>query len=612
MCDSLVHRGPDDEGLHLRGPAGLGERRLAIIDLSDAACAPLANEDETVWVIFNGEIYNFQTLRADLERRGHRFRTHTDTEVLVHLYEEYGRDFVPMLRGMFAFAIWDERRQRLFAARDRLGKKPFVYYHDERGLWFASQARAILASGEVAVAPDYRALDLFLSRQYVPSPLTGYAGIRKLPPGHHLECVLGNAPVVTRYWSPPVQAGDAAMDAQEIEASLLAKLEESVRLRMISDVPLGALLSGGVDSGAVVALMARNSSRPVRTFSIGFNEREFDELEYARLVAERYATEHHEFVVELSAAQLVDDVLSEFDEPFADASALPTYLVSKLAASHVKVVLSGDGGDESFAGYGHYRNALRWQSLDRRVPHALLRLAAGVGRAGTAILPTGSIVLRARNWFDLVGADWPHRYRETTAVLKLPERRALYSAALRRQDLPVADSAVLEIEGGTREPLLGWMMRYDQSHYLPDCLMTKTDIASMAHSLELRCPFLDHELVELASRVPLQLRGNDVQGKLILKRAVAGLLPEQTLTRRKTGFGIPLAAWLRTGLAEMMRDLLLGESLARRGLFERPAVELLVNQHLRGERDWSVRLWALMCLEIWFRNHVDRGAAGSR
>jgi asparagine synthase (glutamine-hydrolysing) len=523
MCGSLVHRGPDDQGLYVRGPVGLGERRLAIIDLSDAACAPLSNEDETVWVVFNGEIYNFQELRGDLLRRGHSFRTRSDTEVLVHLYEEYERNFVPMLRGMFAFAIWDERRQRLFAARDRLGKKPFFYYHDERGLWFGSQPRAILAANEVPVAPDYRALDLFLSRQYVPSPLTAYAGMRKLPPGHQMECTLGAAPIVSRYWAPPVQAAtEVRVDAQEVGASLLAKLEESVRLRMISDVPLGALLSGGVDSGAVVALMARNSERPVKTYSIGFNEPEFDELEYARLVAQRYGTEHQEFVVDLSAAQLIGDVLREFDEPFADASALPTYLVAQLAAKHVKVVLSGDGGDESFGGYGHYRNALRWQAVDSKLPLPLRRLVAGAGSAAAALLPAGSMVLRARNWFDLVGADWPHRYRETTAVVKLPERRVLYSAALRREGLPVADSALLEVAPAAGEPTLGWMMRYDQSHYLPDCLMTKSDIASMAHSLELRCPFLDHEFVELAARIPLSLRTNRAEGKLILKRALAG------------------------------------------------------------------------------------------
>jgi asparagine synthase (glutamine-hydrolysing) len=609
MCDSMLRRGPDDEGIYARGPVGLGQRRLSIIDLRESACAPLSNEDETLWIVLNGEIYNFQTLRAELQQRGHRFRTDSDTEVLLHMYQEYGAKCLDRLRGMFAFAIWDERRQVLFAARDRLGKKPFVYYHERRGLWFGSQVRAILSDPDVPAAPDYAAIDLYLSRQYVPSPMTAYAGIRKLPAGHYLECRLGEEPKIVRYWSPPRQPTVGKVsDPRELQQMLLAKLEESVRLRMIADVPLGALLSAGIDSAAVVAMMARNSDRPVKTYSIGFHEKEFDELEGARLIAQRYGTEHHEFMVELTGGELLDNVIGEFDEPFADASALPTYFVAKLAASHVKVVLSGDGGDESFAGYGHYGNAMRWNRLDR-VPKLLRRAAAGVGAFGTALLPVGSTVLRARNWFDLLGSDWPHRYRENTAVLKLPERAALYAATMRERGLPVTDSAALDI-GSSGEPPLGWMMRYDQSHYLADCLMTKTDVCSMAHSLEARCPLLDHELVEFAATIPLEQRYANGRSKAILRDALRELLPEQTLVRKKTGFGIPLAAWLRSGMREQMQALLLDSAAGSRGLFRRGVVQMMVDQHLQQSRDWSMRLWTLMCLEMWFRRFIDGGARG--
>jgi asparagine synthase (glutamine-hydrolysing) len=359
MCAALVHRGPDDEGVYVAGRVGLAQRRLSIIDLSHDGVAPLSNEDGTIWVTFNGEIYNFPQLRAELSARGHIFRTRTDTETIVHLYEERGVECLSRLKGMFALAIWDQKRQRLFAARDRLGKKPFFYVRTSAGLTFASSIKALLADSAVAAVPNYRALDDFLTYQYVPSPETAFTGIYKLPPGHFLTFERDTGLEVRRYWRPPLVNGPMKTrpDPLTIEAELLERLEAAVRARLIADVPLGAFLSGGVDSGAVVALMARASNRPVKTFSIGFEEQDFDELPAARLLADRYATEHHEFIVRPDATEVLPHLVRHYGEPFADPSAVPTYYLSKLTRGYVTVALSGDGGDENFAGYDNYQIA---------------------------------------------------------------------------------------------------------------------------------------------------------------------------------------------------------------------------------------------------------------
>lgn len=605
MCATLVHRGPDAEGIYTAPHVGLGQRRLSIIDLSPEAVAPLGNEDGSVWVTFNGEIYNFRKLRASLAERGHVFRTATDTEVIVHLYEEYGVECLAHLQGMFAFALWDARAKRLFAARDRLGKKPFHYARTPGALVFGSEIKAVTADPTVPIAPDYRALDQYLTYQYVPSPLTAFDGIRKLPPGHYLLCGADGALEVRRYWAPrPVEK--LRVPAAEVEAELRRRLREAVEIRLVADVPLGAFLSGGVDSSTVVALMAQAGIRPVKTFSIGFEDDAYNELPYARQVAERYATEHHEFVVRPDAVEVLPILVRHYNEPFADASALPTYYLSKLTRGHVTVALSGDGGDESFAGYENYAAVAAWGRVDA-VP-AAVRRTLGLGLATVLErLPYHHATARAGRALQMLGGGLPDRYRLQATVLKPEEKRAGYS---RHFSALLAD-APDGLDGPARlawvdgmDPL-DWMMRHDQQFYLPDCLMVKVDVASMAVSLEVRCPLLDHSVVEFAAAIPSALKRDAAGGKAILKRAVRDLLPPAVLTRGKTGFGVPLARWFRGELQDLLRGTLLDDRARRRNLFDPRFAHRMVAEHVAGRRDWSSRLWALLWLELWFREFID-------
>lgn len=603
MCRTIVHRGPDQQGIHTGPHIGLAQQRLAIIDLRSEGVAPLANEDESIWVTFNGEIYNFQELRDDLSARGHQFRTRTDTEVIVHLYEEYGLDCLAHMRGMFAFALWDSRKQLLFAARDRLGKKPFIYAQTSGGLTFGSEIKAVLADPAVAREPNYAAIDLYLTYQYVPSPLTAFDGIHKLPPAHYLTCTAAGEVKVERYWSPPAPEKSSA-SPEELQRAIVDAMRDSVRLRMVADVPLGAFLSGGIDSGAVVALMAEQSSQKVKTFSIGFEDDSHNELPFARLVAERYGTEHHEFIVKPAAAEVLPLLVRHYDEPFADSSALPTYYVAKMTREHVTVALSGDGGDESFAGYTRYAAVKRWEQFDA-IPRLLRR---GI-RGGTSLLASrfkGNTSARLGRAGAMLAGTLPERYLLQMTLLKPAERRACYSPEfvnlLRRQ---AGVDPLTRLPWNRSMDAVDWMMRHDQHYYLPDCLMVKSDIASMANSLELRCPLLDHKLVELAAQIPSSLKLTPAGGKQILRQAVAPLLPSEILNKSKTGFGIPLAKWLRDDLAPMMRTTLLELRSARRRLFEPMFMHKLVNEHISGRRDWSNRLWAFLFLELWFREYID-------
>jgi asparagine synthase (glutamine-hydrolysing) len=600
MCATLVHRGPDDEGIYVGPGIGLGQRRLAIIDLDRSATAPLANEDQTLWVTFNGEIYNFQELRRDLEQRGHRFRTHGDTEVLVHLYEEYGSDCVSRLRGMFAFAIWDARHKRLFAARDRFGKKPFVYARTSDGLIFGSEIKAVTVDPSVTIAPNYAAIDEYLTYQYVPSPLTAFEGIHKLPPGSFLICERGVVRV-ERYWEPSLQPKIEG-DEREIAAELVDRLRESVRLRMIADVPLGAFLSGGIDSSAVVALMAQESGSPVKTFSIGFEDQEFNELEYARLMAERYATDHHEMIVKSDAAGVLPLLVDHYNEPFADSSAIPTYHVTKMARAFVTVALSGDGGDENFAGYENYRIVNEW-SFGDAIPAAVRQ---PIGRAVTAVidaLPHTTSTSRASRAVAMLTGTLPDRFALQTAILKPQEKAAAYTAKFRA----LAGNAIHPVALPWSQEMdpLDWMMRHDQTFYLADCLMTKVDVASMANSLEVRCPLLDHTFVELAAGIPASMKRDASGGKQIFRTAVRDLVPEAILRKKKSGFAVPLASWLRTDLLPLLRENLLDGRARARGLFEPAFIGRMVDEHVAGRRDWSTRLWALLFLEMWFRRFID-------
>ena len=604
MCRALVHRGPDAEGVYTAPHVGLGQRRLSIIDLSSQADGPLANEDGSIWVTLNGEVYNFQELRVDLQARGHVFRTVTDTEVIVHLYEEYGVECLARMRGMFAFALWDARRKRLFAARDRLGKKPFYYVKTATALVFGSEIQAIVVDPGVSVSPRYRAIDEYLTYQYVPSPLTAFEGIFKLPAGHFLVCDADGTLKVQRYWQPTIPEKVKASSA-EIAEELLRRLREAVRLRLVADVPLGAFLSGGLDSSTVVALMAEASDRPVKTFSIGFEDDAYNELPHARQVAERYGTDHHEFIVRPDAAEVLPLLVRHYGEPFADSSALPTYYLSRLTRQHVTVALSGDGGDESFAGYDNYACVAAWGRADL-LPRPVQALSLGVARA-LDLLPYHEATARASRGLQMVGGRPPERHRLQGTILKPREKHAAYT----RNFWELLEAEPVVGNGGTRlawdaeTDTLDWMMCHDLHFYLPDCLMVKVDVASMANSLEVRCPFLDHPLVEFAASIPSALKRDASGGKAILKAAVRGLLPAAIVTRPKAGFGIPLARWLRTELADLVRGTLLDDRARKRSLFDPRFVARMVEEHAARRRDWSTRLWALLWLELWFREFAD-------
>lgn len=606
MCNTIRHRGPDDEGIYTAPHVGLGQRRLSIIDLSPGACPPLANEARTVWMVFNGEIYNFQELREQLQKRGHKFATNTDTEVVIHLYEDEGMECLSKLRGMFAFALWDERNKILFCARDRMGKKPFCYATTPGAFVFGSEIKAIASAHEIRIAPNYHAIDRYLTYSYVPSPLTAFEGILRLPPGHYLTCTTKGQLEVRCYWAPPLSDKTTA-SAGEIQTEIVKQLREAVKIRMISDVPLGAFLSGGIDSAIAVALMAQESSRKVKTFSIGFEEAAFNELPYARLLAERYGTEHHELIVKPNAADVLPLLVKHYNEPFADSSALPTYYVSMMARKHVTVALSGDGGDESFAGYDTYGTILNWNKWNA-CPIRVRKMVTEWGRWLLNYLPNNNHAARMRRGLAMINSEnIKTRRLQFGTTLKPEEKRLAYTSMFRDQigRSPVPEDRLASYPWQSGVDDLDWMLRHDQSFYLPDCLMVKTDIASMSNSLEVRCPFLDHRIVEYAATIPSHLKRDATGGKLILKNAVRDLLPAEIINKRKSGFGIPIDQWFRNELSPLLKEALLDGTSMRRGLFEQRLLQKMVNEHIEGRRDWSNRLWAFLFLELWFREYID-------
>ena len=598
MSATLVHRGPDSEGELLDGPVGLAARRLSIIDL-EGGDQPIANEDGTVHVVQNGEIYNHKELRAELEQAGHRFSTRCDTEALVHLYEEHGERFAERLRGMFAVAIWDSRRRRLVLARDRFGIKP-LYYRDEAGeLAFASELRA-LPRGEV----DPDALEAFLAFNSVPAPYSIFSGTRKLPAGHLLVWQDGETRV-ERYARPaPAEVRDE--DPAELAEELRARLRDSVRAHLIADVPVGVLLSGGVDSSLLAALAAQESGKAVHTFSIGFVERSFDELDDARSVASMYGTRHEELTLRPDAALLLPRLAETFDEPFADSSALPTYLVSELAARHVKVALSGEGGDELFGGYYTYAADLLALRVGRFAPGVkplVERLPSSSSRA--------SFDYKAKRFVR--GANLPplerhHAWKEIFS----DEARAELSARRLGSD-PMSGSRFdpvdllrdrfAETEGAE---VLTRLQDVDLGTYLVDDLLVKTDRASMAHSLEARVPYLDPVVAGLALALPTRLKVRGLKKKVLLRKAAAPLLPRRIVYGRKRGFSIPAAAWLRGALEPFARDVLAPDTLRRQGYFRPEPVTRLIDRHVAGEEDLSRQLWGLLAFTLWHERHVER------
>jgi asparagine synthase (glutamine-hydrolysing) len=594
MSAKLVHRGPDSDGIFAEGQAALAARRLAIIDL-ETGDQPIANEDSTVHVVQNGELYNYRELRAELERAGHRFRTHGDTEVLVHLYEQEELGFARRLRGMFAVALWDAPRRRLVLARDRYGIKPLYYRVDPgRSFEFASELRA-LPRGEI----DLDALEAFLAFNSIPAPLTIFRDARKLPPGHLLVWEAGETRI-ERFARPAPAALDDLRDDDEAELieELRARLRDSVRAHLVSDVPVGVLLSGGIDSSALTALAAQESSEPVRTFSIGFEERSFDELGDARLVAQRYGTQHRELVLRPDAALLLPALAEAFDEPFADSSALPTYLVSQLAAQDVKVALSGEGGDELFGGYYTYvadRLALRAGPAARLARPLVERLPTSTARA--------SFDYKAKRFVR--GAHLPplerhHAWKEIFS----PEARADLTG--RRHDFDPVDLYRTRFAETQGAELLARLQDVDLGIYLVDDLLVKTDRASMAHSLEARVPFLDPAVTNFAAALPAKHRVRGLRKKVLLRKAVAPLVPSQIVRGKKRGFSIPAAAWLRGELEPFARETLRADTLRRQGYFRPEAVTALLDRHVAGTEDLSRQLWGLLAFTLWHERHVER------
>jgi asparagine synthase (glutamine-hydrolysing) len=585
MCGAIRHRGPDDEG-HLVAPGvALGMRRLSIIDVA-GGMQPIANEDGAVQVVFNGEIYNHRLLQADLERRGHRFATRSDTETLVHLYEDHGDALVQHLRGMFGFAIWDARRERLLLARDRVGIKPLYYWETRDGIAFASEVRSLLALDRFPRHLDRRAVAYYLSLGYVPEPLSVFAGVKKLPPGHTLAWERGRGAVVTRYWTPV--RPEARLGEREAVEELRRLLADSVGCHLESEVPLGAFLSGGIDSSTVVAEMARQMDRPVKTFSIGFEEPEFNEAPHAAAVAAAIGTDHTELIVRPDAEALIDEVVRAFDEPFADSSALPTFLVSQLARREVTVALSGDGGDELFGGYTRYLELLRRRELAGPVRQL-------VGRAARR-LPHGA---PGRNRLVDLSRTLRGRYAATVAAplavdeggLALPEVAAAGARSLDALVAPWFDEA-------RDRDFAAQMTIVDLQSYLPGDILTKVDRMSMAVSLEARVPLLDHHVVEFAVSLPSALKVRDGTGKWILREAIRDLVPPAVLSKRKQGFGVPLRMWFRGELRHRVEALLRPDSPIYEYV-DRAAVARVAAEHRSGRRDHSPTLWRLLVLDGW-------------
>jgi len=602
MCDALVARGPDDDGYYGDGPVALGMRRLSIVDLATGK-QPLRNEDGSIQVVLNGEIYNFRALRRTLEGKGHRFYTASDTEVIAHLYEEYGDDCVHHLRGMFAFALWDQNRRRLLVARDRLGIKPLFYGVFDGKLVFASELKALLQLSWVPRELDWGAVAHLFAFLTSPRDRSILAGIHKLEPGHRMVIEVGKAPRVSRYWSARFESDTQTTEEAFVEG-LRERLSESVRLRMACDVPFGAFLSGGVDSSAVVATMARLGSQPVKTFTVGFEEERFSEIHHARIVAEAFGTEHHELVLKPDVVSVLDDLCWHLDEPFGDSSAIPTFMVSRLAAEHVKVVLSGDGGDELFGGYDKYCVESRERRYER-LPAFIRSLMGAVGgrmREG----------MTGRNFLRHIALNGPERYVNAGTIFDREEQQALFRGPVAEHILASDPWGGLSHELARHEGhWLSAVQALDLDNYLPLDILTKVDRMSMANSLEARVPLLDHKLVEYAVTVPPDLRLRNGSTKHIFKQALRGILPDDIIDRPKQGFAVPLESWFRGQLDGFVRDLLLSDRSRERRLFNSAYVEQLLRLHAAG-RPLGQELWTLISFELWCRRFLDPSPAAER
>ena len=604
MTAALRHRGADDQGVWTAAGIGLGSRRLAVIDLSDRGHQPLSNEDGGIRVVFNGEIYNFRELRHELEMRGHRFRSASDTEVIVHLYEEEGPEFVRRLDGMFAFALWDARTRALMLARDRLGQKPLFYWQRGDTVVFGSEPKALFQDSTVPVEVDQEAIHHYLTYGYVPAPRSAFKHIRKLAPAHYMIVRDGKVRL-SRYWSLDYEPKRQASD-EDLEAELDELLDRAVARRLVADVPLGVLLSGGLDSSAVVALMRRLGAGEIKTFAIGFDHPQYDELPYARTVAATFDTKHHEFVVRPDVADLLPRLVYHYNEPFADSSALPTWVLTEMAGRSITVALSGDGGDEAFLGYDRYAGAVVAGQLDR-LPEGLRR---GIAKAAGWLPNTSAkaVVTRLRRFADGLDVEPYKRYGRWISMLLAEHKQQLYTP-----EFSAAwggfDSLDLLEEWCCGSGALATVERLadaDVGMYLPDDLLVKMDIASMANSLEVRSPLLDHHIVEFAASLPVSLKLRRGTSKYLLRRVMKSHLPHAILKRRKMGFGVPIDHWLRGDLRELAYDVLLSRAATERGYFDFTTVRRYLDEHASGRAQHHMRIWGLLMLELWHQTFIDR------
>jgi asparagine synthase (glutamine-hydrolysing) len=599
MCEAIRHRGPDDEGMLVEPGVALAMRRLSIIDVATGH-QPISNENGRISVVFNGEIYNFRELRQSLQAAGHRFSTATDTEVIVHAYEHWGTASFTRLRGMFALALLDRRDGSLVIARDRVGIKPLYYAPVDGRLYFGSEIKSLLCAPDLPRDLNLEALDHYLSFLYPPREASFFARIRKLPPGHLLTWRSGEISV-RPYWQPPAHETFSGSDADAVD-QLQNVLTDAVRAHLVSDVPLGAFLSGGIDSSLVVALMARVSGARVKTFSIGFEQPEYDERAYARRVARAFDTDHHEDVVRPEGVAVLERIVTHFDEPFGDTSALPTWYVSQLAAREVTVVLSGDGGDEMFGGYTRYIPDARVTAVDRFAPPAIRRMAGAVG----ARLPNGA---RGKRFLRHIARDARGRYLDAIGFFTADDKASLLTADVRRR-LSSDDPEYRLIRHFDRYAQLSWpsqMMRFDMETYLPEDILTKVDRMSMAHSIEARVPLLDNAVIDFASSLPAALKIRGGRRKHVLKEVAARFLPGELIDRRKQGFGVPLDVWFRGSLRELFADTLLSARSLQRGYFQPAFVRGLIHEHVSARRDHTFRLWQLLVFERWLQQYVDAG-----
>ncbi len=611
MCSVLSHRGPDDEGIFIRDKrqatsdkvsAGLGHRRLSIIDLSSAGHQPMFNEDGSLCLVMNGEVYNFLELRNHLESKGHVFKSHTDAEVILHLYEEKGAECVRDLRGPFAFALWDERKERLFIARDRIGQKPMNYFYKNNSLVFGSEIKAITEDPEVSAEVNRPAIKDYLSYGYTPTPETMFKGIKRLPPAHFMIYEKGN--IRTERYRELDFSEKLKLTENEYCENIMGLLEEATRVRMVSDVPLGAFLSGGIDSSAVVHLMSKVSARPVKTFSIGFDDKEYSELKFAKIIADKFGTQHTEYTVKPDAIEILPKLVWHYNEPYADSSALPSYYVAKMTRQDVTVALNGDGGDEDFGGYERFM-AARFAEYLKIIPGPLVKFFASMLRESLSLK---DFKTRLKRFLLIASRNCEERHYNWVSIFRDDEKESLFTREFQNETKGRESSSYIRnaFENCGSDDVVDKVMSTDIRTNLPDDLLVKMDIATMANSLEGRSPFLDHKVMEFAASIPSSLKIKGTRLKYILKKALSGKIPDSILSRGKMGFGVPLDRWFRGELEDYSRNILLGERFIKRGYFKKDSIEAVLDNHKKGKANNGARIWSLLYLELWHRIFIEK------